>query len=249
MYPQEADQSTFDRLMDRIGGPIDDRGPQKQAGDENLIVRFEYRAIENRIRSANEGGKKYDNVLFVTIQAAGQRDTVEREATDEDKERFSRQYQGFLNKQETVVDGTPIEVWPVLSPAEVAELKYNKIYSIEQIANLPDSRLSLMGMYGRKLRDKARDYFAASAKLAPLSAMRAENDALRAEQTRLAELCNKLAAQVAALTGQAMIPVQIDNIPVPDITVNNIGPVEEPEVAKVEKPRQVRKPKIEIVSD
>lgn len=241
MYPQEASQDTFDRLMTRIP-VLDDRGPQRQTGDENLIVRFQYEAVENKANSVAAGMKKFDNILFVYIQAAGQRDNVVRKATEEDKARFSKQYEAFLNKQETVIDGTPIEMWPILTPAEVAELKHQKIYSIEQIKNLPDSRLSQMGLYGRQLRDKANDYFSTAARNAPITAMRSENEKLRSELGRLLELCNKLAAQVAGFTGQPMIPVQADVAPVTPAIIEVNDVIEKPKVKKV----RATTPKIEI---
>lgn len=74
-------------------------------------------------------------------------------------ERFPKQWQQFINKQEQTHSGTPLEMWGALTKSQVLELKCTKIHTIEQLGSLPDSVLQNVGMMdARVLRDKAKAY-------------------------------------------------------------------------------------------
>ena len=74
-------------------------------------------------------------------------------------ERFPKQWQQFLNKQEQTHSGTPLEMWPVVTKSQVLELKGAKIHTVEQLGSLPDSVLQNVGMMdARVLRDKAKAF-------------------------------------------------------------------------------------------
>ena len=57
---------------------------------------------------------------------------------DEHRQRWPRQWEAFEKGLEQPIDGTPINQWPILNNAQVAELKALNIHTIEEMASLSD---------------------------------------------------------------------------------------------------------------
>jgi hypothetical protein len=110
-------------------------------------------------------------------------------------ERFSLQWNQFINNMEQTRSGTPLEQYPPLTKAQVLELRGIGIHTIEELASIPDSNLQNIAMMdARKFRDSARAYMdAASGNAALTQAMstienqRADIEALKAQFAQLAE--------------------------------------------------------------
>ena len=91
-----------------------------------------------------------------------------------------------MNEDE-LVEGTPIEEWPILNRAQVDELRYMNIRTVEQLANVSDT--NAQGMMGiNMLRQKAQTYLE-NAKDAALT------ERLDEQAQMIAELQAKLAEQ------------------------------------------------------
>lgn len=160
--------------------------------DKGVIVEFEDKEVKNEFKSEQEGRPIYDMVPFITIDFPGDRTKkvcrpVKLESTSSvpsDPERFSRQWEQFKNQQEQTSEGTPITEWPPLTRAEAMELKGVKVYTVEQLAALPDTAITFLG--GRQYRDKAINWLAAAktgsvstAVMAKLETLQSDNEMLK----------------------------------------------------------------------
>lgn len=114
---------------------------RKWKGDEALYVRFLYIPLFSRAKG------HHVQVLHTEIHIPGKaKDVVCRPTRDEDKERFSRQWQAFERNSETPLDGTPVDACPLIDVARVADLKALKIFTCEQLVAQSDASLQrLMG--------------------------------------------------------------------------------------------------------
>lgn len=131
-------------------------GGKESEEDRGLLVIFYPRAVHQRAQSEREGRAIYENRVYVKIEAPGNKNSVvDREAKPEDKVRFARRWQAFLENAEQVQDGTPLSDWPILTPAEIAEYKAAKIHTVEALADVPDGLLHQLGTGARTRRDKA----------------------------------------------------------------------------------------------
>lgn len=134
--------------------------------DKGLRARFYKNAVFLPFKSEKEGRACYEDRVFVEIERPGAKSNMIREArmvTDgtipTDPQRFPRQYQQFLNEEEQTSSGMPLEMWAALNKSQVMELKGAKIYSVEELASLPDSTLQNIGIMDiRRLRDMAHAY-------------------------------------------------------------------------------------------
>lgn len=152
------------------------------AQDHMLHVRFYKRAVLNAFRSREEGRKIFEDRLYVEIISPANRlNVVDREATDEDKQRFNRALTAYFAQHDQMVSGTPLSELTTLTPGQVAELNAMKIMTVEQLAGVADSTIQLVGTGGQELKQRAIRFLAQTDNNA---ALRTDVNALR-EQLEL----------------------------------------------------------------
>ena len=163
--------------------------------NDNCRPMFRWEAKQNSAKSKVEGRPNFDQVPFVTIMSPGDnKNVIDAKVNDDHKSRWPRQWEAFQKGSEQPLNGTPINEWPALNMAQVAELKALNIFSIEQLANLDDRGTQEMtGLV--TLKQQAQAHLAVGKddgviyealdkvdKLTEeISAMRAENKELRQE--------------------------------------------------------------------
>ena len=135
----EADMSLTNMAL----GSQDNVSPINQAmqpGDELLFVRFYIHPRQNADKTLEAGRPIFDDPEYVEIMQPGNKENIiKRPAQPDDKQRFSKQYAAFKNNEEQQVSGTPIEQWNALSKAQVEELRYFNVRTVEQLAEMSDT--------------------------------------------------------------------------------------------------------------
>lgn len=167
--------------------------------DANLSVSFTREAVYSKLESykADKTGRtpKYVDMDFITIAIPGDMSTlVHRPVTEADKWRFPKEYEVFIAGQAERVIGTPLHLWPELSPSQIKELEYHGVRSIEQLANLSDSVKGIIAGFSA-LRDKAKAYLTKNEEAQRDSILAAE---LSKRDEELAEMRAQLEALMAA---------------------------------------------------
>ena len=169
-------------------------GPQAA---EKLFVRFDFRAVKNEAKSAEEGRAVFEDREYVEIMVPGDRgNAIHREVRDEDKQRFAPAYAAWkANAASGGLVGTPLEHWPMVTKAEVEELKYFKCFTVEQLAGMSDGNLRNVGPF-LDLRRKAQAFVQAAKDAAPVAKLAAELEARDAEiaalKAQMADIVRRL---------------------------------------------------------
>lgn len=143
-------------------------------------VIFETRAIQNRTKTLAAGIPVYDNVNYALITSAGSKDCHEKIAeewlrqikTQSLEGKYDPQHLAFFELRfaewqkgnELPENGTPLKMWPQATPADIAQLHAAKIYTVEDLAALPESGFQLLGMGARVLKEKAQAWLGGSDK-------------------------------------------------------------------------------------
>jgi len=179
------------------------------------FVTFEVRAEEDRQASIEAGHYVTKDVDYAIITPAGSKDRVERVAVDwfanlarqVEEGRFPQNWlDAFRSKfdywkkgQELPVDGTSVRQWNVLSPSQCKTLLDLHVLTIEDLAVANEETIARLGMGGRDLQRRAREWLKASTDVGKVSersaALEAENEALK---TRMAEMEKQLLQLQAA---------------------------------------------------
>ena len=188
-----------------------------QQADAGLMVQFYDRAVLNKAQTEIDGVARFDNVPYCKIMIPGDK-TFEHDqpARDDDKRRFSAAWEAFMEGRSDAVDGTPLEQWSYLTPAQVAELKMVGFRSVEQLAAASDSQVGSIRMDGLKWRDRAQQFIngapetervlrgdleSANRKIADLEAKAGDVEQLRQQLAEAQAAVASLAAKVGSEDG------------------------------------------------
>lgn len=164
---------------------------------------FYLAAVADPAASAAAGRQIFRNAEMVRVVVPGSVTNVHVKYVDEEaKARWPREYEAFKAGVEAPPEGTPIEQWPILLPAQVQELKHFKIHTVEEIAELSDQALQRIGMGARNLRDHARAFLKKAERLALTSQLTQENDMLRSRVAALEAQVGELGRLLERLDGE-----------------------------------------------
>lgn len=192
--------------------------------DRPPYIEFSVEAVALQRRAEDGGGLYYEDRDFVLIMPRGGKDVVKKEVKDWfdvidmqlrmerlDPE-WHRQYKGAYAQwkagMEMPVNGTPLVMWPLLTPAEVKMLKELRMQTVEDVAAANEEALKRMGMGARGLKTKAQDWIKASTDTAPLverlNALAVSQEAMT---KRLADVEEENKALRLAALARAQTPV------------------------------------------
>lgn len=178
------------------------------------VVCFWETTAKNEFQSKSQGRPIFDLVIMGEIRSPGAKMSVfdfeiERHITDGPiKQRVNERSELWVDvlqiqldawrKQKTdqTLSGTPLESWPRLGVTEIASLRASGIFSIEQLSEVPDSRLEVLGMNGRVLRDQAKAHIELAKNNAPMEALVAKNNELELALANLKEQFEALSANL-----------------------------------------------------
>jgi hypothetical protein len=179
-------------------------------GDNALFVRFRMHPKKDEVATKAEGRPIFKSVEYISIGSPGDKwNHVDRPATAKDRVRFRRHYRAFKENVEDQQSGTPLSKWPLMDAAQVEELKYFNVRTVEQLALMPDGNIPQVGNISH-LKKHAVDFLAMAKGTAPATQLRAElekRDAmLEAMQRQLSEQSAALAKMQAK--AQAAVPAE-----------------------------------------
>lgn len=111
-------------------------------GDERLPVKFRMDAIKDDAASELAGRPIYRDAEFIQIFKS-RNDVIDREVRDTDRQRWPRAYAAWkqTGESEPGAIGTKLDYWPQMTRSQVEEFKYFKIFTVEQLAELPDNQV------------------------------------------------------------------------------------------------------------
>lgn len=147
--------------------------------DRNVSVRFEIVAQVNAAKSNAAARPVYDNVpiAFIRVKDDETHSKIPQLVTDDIKRRFPREWAAF-DAENRVVEGTPLKMWPAITPAKLLEFTASGILTVEQLSDAPDNQI---GSEADVWRQRAREWLNPHAEI---EALRAQLAAVQAQQER-----------------------------------------------------------------
>lgn len=170
---------------------------QQAEADKKLFVVFYRDAVQNHHKTLEAGRPMFDDVDMIRIHTPGSRDTVVSVADYGYQQRFSRQWEQYKRGIEQTTSGTPLDVVPWLTKAQVAELAAVNIKSVEQLAGMPDN-VAQKFINHHELKRQAQNFLDAAKDAAPMLKMQEE---LRSRDETIDMLKKSIAALEATVKG------------------------------------------------
>jgi len=200
---EDQDTTTLDKIIrdpntGRIISPAD-------ISDAGLNVRFELRPVKNKLATHRNGGiPVYRDAEYIVIIAPGFEKlfTSESEVTDNHKFRFPYEYEAFKKNQSTPLNGIPLALWGAVTPAQIKELEYHGIRSVEQVASLSDTVAdTIRGFHA--LKNAAKQFIEASRDTAAANHLQAQLDEVKSAARGEIDALKDQVAQLLALNEAA----------------------------------------------
>jgi hypothetical protein len=162
------------------------------------MVFFHEVVEEDKAASAREGRPIAKTRIFVKHFTPG--DTlleVDKPMKPEDAQKYPDQWKAFQEKRNQVIEGTAIEMWPQLSTTQVYEFKAMKIFTVEQLVNLPDQFAQRIQGF-QQMRQKAQNFLKLAKDASLLEETARQNEAKNAEIEELKRQVKELTSLVQA---------------------------------------------------
>ena len=184
---------------EQAGGP--------QPGDERLFVQFFDGVRKDKAASEEAGRPIFKTVPWVKILIPGDRNSVVETYADETYiKRFPKQWAAYQAKESQAIQGTLLSDTPLVSRAQLAELEYFKIYTVEQLAEGNDNLATKIPVF-HELKRKAQTFVAQAKDSALAQKLGAENDALKLRVGQLEGEIGRLSQMFdAAVKGATSAP-------------------------------------------
>jgi hypothetical protein len=171
------------------------------------FVRFEQVAFEDKRATLKAGRSVSKNVDLVYVTPpytkevfeakwetwiANQERNVKNNRTPQAwVDHWKKAYAAFKKGQEAPLNGTPIKEWSAISPAQIKNLIAMHILTIEDLAGCNDEGLRRLGMGGRDLVNKAKNWIKSTedhgSVTIELTELQSENGRLKKEIDTLKE--------------------------------------------------------------
>ena len=184
-------------------------------GDDKLLAGFYKKSVLNAAQSRAEGRPIYNGVDFVKIQHPGETlNVVDRPATEQDKQRFSRQWAQYSAGVTQIPDGVPLNQLFPDKPQIVDMMRGYNIHTVEQLSNLSGQAISTVGMGCQEWVNLAKRYMERAEKGVDhhkFETAMAKKDAEIAALRRQVEEISALVRQ-----GQSQAPRAMPQMPVVD---------------------------------
>lgn len=181
-----------------------------QPSKAGCVVVFYDKEEPDAARTEKEGHACFKMKTYIRKQVPGDNlVAIDRPVRDSDKQEFHAEWKRYQEKRVDIVDGVPIDQWPVLNRAQVAEFKALGIHSVEQFMNMPESHgQKIMGF--NTLRQKARAFLEWAKDAEKSEQIQADAAAKDAQIQELTAKLAELTAQVAAMAPKRGRPRKVD---------------------------------------
>jgi len=197
--------------------------------DEQAVmpfIRFERRPVEDKAASVAAGHYVARDVDYALITPPYSKDVLikkvdawlEQLNIDVSNKRVpqswvdaqKKAYSYFLKGQELPLEGTPIKGWGMISPAQQETLVKMHVLTVEQLAAMNDEGTRRVGIGAIELKNKATAWLKnikkAGASTLEITALKKENENLKADMLVLKEKMNELIAQ-----HESMVNIPMDD--------------------------------------
>ena len=166
--------------------------------DDKALVRFYMKPVKGPVNPITGVATWTEKEYYETV-VPGSRDTINQPVTEITKQKYPMQYAKWKQNASTEgVTGTFISEVTWISRAQAEELAYFGVKTLEQLAAAPDTLCQKqIGMYD--LRRKAISFIEQREKDAPILAIHARFDALKAETEVKDQTIADLQKRIAAL--------------------------------------------------
>lgn len=157
----------------------------RKADMSGIIPRFFTQEVETGGIDPETGLKQFRSVEYVELLIPGDRGSAPvKRVNDEIRAQYRDAYQAFKDRgpgADMIGNGIPLKLWGGIKAQVARGLEAINVFTVQQLAGLSDQQCSHPGTIGlRTLRDQAKTFLESAAQTAPIAAVQAELEQIKA---------------------------------------------------------------------
>ncbi len=158
------------------------------------------------VKAVRLGDGSFAKVEYVEILTPGDnKASPVHKVTDRLRQKYGWHYDRFRRGLEVSRDGVPLEMFPVLDPAQVMTLKALNIFTVEDLAGVSDANLHRIPM-GQTLRKDAQVWLKSKLETDQIHRQNAQMEAQQANMRMLEQQMADMARRLADAEAKAAMP-------------------------------------------
>ena len=156
---------------------------------KSVFAKF-YKRLVKTGKINDNGLPEFEERIYVKIRVLNSFDEVDRMAEREDFMRFAQEWDYFQRSQEKSKQGTPLEMFAFLNPAQIECCNIKGVYTIEDLSKLTKENANSLGLateaeLAKKFLSVSKNNKAISEAQKRIEELEKEVAALRAENQEL----------------------------------------------------------------
>lgn len=163
------------------------------------VVKFYAKQVIVPFKSEESGRPVYRQADYVRVDFPGEHDTIDREATTADKRRYAKHWEAYQSGRMELPDGTPLASLFPANPEIVDELRFHKVFTIEQLGGMSDTALQNIPMGGTEWHARAKRFLDMTRDAGRMGQIERRQRDLDAQVTKANEDNDALRARLAAM--------------------------------------------------
>jgi len=158
---------------------------------DKVLVTIYDRPVKNEQKTEAENVPIYDNRVYIRKKAPNSRDIYDQPISSKDREKYADLLGKFEAGEKVAINGTPIEMFPLLDPAQVRTLQDAGVLTVQSLAELTESGMHRLPRGYMDLKYKAKKWLDQSVETDEL---RQSNEELKAQNADLLKRIEALEA-------------------------------------------------------
>ena len=112
---------------------------------KSVFAKFYNRDVKTG-KFTKEGLPEFVKKIYVEIRVVNSFDVVDRPAEREDFARFAQEYKMFLESAKRTAEGTPLNMFAFLTPAQIECCNIKDIYTVEELSGISKEKAKELGL-------------------------------------------------------------------------------------------------------
>ncbi len=192
---------------------------------DGAALRFFEEPVKNNFQSEKHGRPLFDNMLYVEVITPGSNESIPRFEVERTYcpevgkgdgpnkrivertayyDRFKEAVEKYKSEDAgAVVDGTPLDQWPLIDKGTAQGYKALGIWTVEMLSGISDGNLGNLGIGGQVMREQAKQWLISRQFGVPSAQLAADKANLEQEVARLTRELEARDVQIAELIKQS----------------------------------------------
>lgn len=132
---------------------------------DNVWIEIYDKAVKDEEASEKSDVPIYRSSVYIKKRVPNSRDIYDQPVKSTDRENYRELFEMFERGEQAPLDGTPIDQWPGIDVASIESLKAANIFTVQALANMPETGMYRLPAGFMNLKSKAKKWLESGAEV------------------------------------------------------------------------------------